>query len=231
MGFVSVIIMAAKITMHPAVVRAPIFSDKNITENKAPNTDSVDNRIAAFGPSVCLWQIVCKRKAKVVLTRPRYIAAKTGPVDILMDLGLIVDKKTIIETQLAVAICIIVSVIGLEPSFKNSPVKKICSAKQTAQNKVKVSPILSAAPPLSDIKPTPNSAKHGPIILCMPILALWYIKEIIGTITTLTAVKKAFFDGVVYLRPKVWSRNPVNKNRPSIMPCLRATLSIFFRCL
>ena len=52
-----------------------------------------------------------------------------------------------------------------------------------------------------------------------------------GTITTFVAVKKALFDGVEYIKPKVWTKNAVNKSTPITIPPFKCDRLKFFRIL
>ena len=72
-------------------------------------------------------------------------------------------------------------------------------------------------------------------LLITPILSnflLYKINPINGTITTFTAVIKAFFATVVYTNPKVCVENPINEHKPKTAPAIKDSFDIFsFICL
>ena len=56
-----------------------------------------------------------------------------------------------------------------------------------------------------------------------------------GTITTLSAVRNAFFEGVVYCNPIIWKANPIKSVTPIktpafIAPARSFNFSSLFRC-
>ena len=97
------------------------------------------------------------------------------------------------------------------------------------------SPKPSVRLPFSERSATPITDNIAPIIPFAPIFFFRITNAINGTITTLRAVKKAFFDGVVYCSAIICNEKPINNATPIKMPALiapvRLTTSSFrFRC-
>src|SRR5699024_1142686 len=91
-------------------------------------------------------------------------------------------------------------------------------AEPMAHNNVKKSPKLIVKSPCNDKKRIPTSAMTEAITSWRSIHLLYMTKAIIGTTTTLTAVIKAFFDGVVYSSPTVCKANETYRMMPKTAP-------------
>lgn len=224
-NFVSDIIIEVNIIILPIIILPVTTSCNNIIENKVPNTASVESIIAVFIPSTLFWHIVWTKNAKVVLNTPRY-KAPIYPLIFAFKLPSPSKIWTIKESTKVTVNWTPVNTIG-SCFLVNSPVKNICSAYPKAHIIVKKSPILIDKSFSKESIPMPINVSK---LLITPILSnfLLYIKNPInGTITTFTAVKNVFLDGVVYTSPIVWTTKAINKNAPSIAPHLIASLLIF----
>ena len=80
-----------------------------------------------------------------------------------------------------------------------------------------------------DNTPTPIKAVNEPMISALLSFFLPIKYAIKGTITTFVAVRKALFDGVVYLSPIICNENPKNNAIPSIEPYIISSLRMVLK--